>query len=61
MIFKNIHDRIININSIPNVSNIYKKKSKSRKQENLLGFLGTLIDSMLAKYNVIWAFVFVAI
>ena len=33
---------------------VFIEKAKSMKQENMLGFLGTLISSYLAKIIVIW-------
>ena len=53
MIFKKICDSIIIIIVFP-MCQMFVEKAKSMKQENMLGFLGTLILSYLAKTNVIW-------
>ena len=53
MIFKKICDSIIIITVFP-MCQVFVEKAKSMKQENMLGFLGTLISSYLAKIIVIW-------
>ena len=52
MIFKKICDSIIIITVFP-MCQVFVEKAKSMKQENMLGFLGTLISSYLAKIIVI--------
>ena len=52
MIFKKICDSIIIITVFP-MCQVFVEKAKSMKQENMLGFLGTLILSYLAKMDVI--------
>ena len=53
MIFKKICDSIIIITVFP-MCQVFVEKAKRMKQENMLGFLGTLISSYLAKIIVIW-------
>ena len=51
--FKKNRDRIINKTVAP-VCQIIMKKAKTQSNKNILGYLGTLIISYLAKYIFIW-------